>query len=667
MNCSNCGRENSQDAKFCQQCGHALALICSNCSEFNEPDARFCKNCGTENGIAKNHQQEASLQALRQTAPNGLQEKVRLAMSQIEDKRKPVTIMFVDIVGSTAKAEKMDPEEWKEVVTGAHRKLSEAIYRYEGTVAQLLGDGLLAFFGAPITHEDDPVRAVHAGLAIQESIKEYALELAGYVDDFLVRVGINTGTVVIGDMGEGMNVEYLAVGDAVNVASRVESAATAGSVWLGEDCARLVSSEFELKDQGEIQVKGKAESLRLYEVVGGISEMESHREAKDKASIFVGREREKQQLQTALLDLCKGHGQIVVILGEAGIGKSRLVEELRSFAARYDEINGDGRGEMLLVKPPSLRWLEGRSLSYGSSLSFWTITKLLMADLGLKEGASEARVELALRKRTKDLFADDVVNFLPFLINLLGLRLEGDSETLIQSLDGESLRRETLSAIYEYFSRLAEEKPTVLIFEDLHWADPSSIKALEILLSLADRAPLMILCPMRIERDHASWEIHLQAETNYAHRYTEVSLQKLSNNESDQLVDGLLGVSDLPERVRHFVMERSEGNPLYLEEVIQHLVEGGYLVEDRDTWRTTMDIGEIGVPDTLQGLLLARIDRLEEDARRTLQLASVIGRSFMYRLLKSISEVERELDNHLSQLQRADLVRENAARKCKIT
>ncbi len=658
--CSDCSFENLLDAKFCQQCGYQFVIICPKCSETIDPDARFCKNCGAEIEIAKNHQKEASLQELRQTAPKGLQEKVRLAISQIDDERKPVTILFVDLVGSTSKAEKMDPEEWKEVVTGAHRRLSEAIYRYEGTVAQLLGDGLLAFFGAPITHEDDPSRAVHAGLAIQESIKEYAQELAGYVDDFHVRVGINTGTVIMGDIGEGLHVEYLAVGDAVNVASRVESAARPDSVWLGEDCARLVISEFELKDQGEIQVKGKAESLRLYEVVGRISEKESHRKAKYKASIFVGRESEKQQLQAALLDLCKGHGQIVTIIGEAGIGKSRLVEELRSFAARYDEINESDRDEILLVKPASLRWLEGCSLSYGSSLSFWAITKLLLADLGLKEGAPEARVDLALRKRTKDLFAKDARKVLPFLVNLLGLRLEGDSEDLIQSLDGESLRRETLSAIYEYFFRLAEEKPTVLIFEDLHWADPSSIKALEVLLPLADRTPLMILCPMRIERDHASWGIHLLAETNYAHRYTKVSPQKLSNIESDQLVDGLIGMSDLPERVHHFVMKRSEGNPLYLEEVIKHLVEGEYMVEGRDTWLMTMDIGEIGVPDTLQGLLLARIDRLEEDVRRTLQLASVIGRSFMYRLLEAISGVERELDDQLSQLQRADLVRENA-------
>jgi len=658
--CSNCSSEIPLDAKFCQRCGHALAIICPICRESNESSARFCKNCGMEIGNVTNHQEKLSLRALQQSAPNDFQEKVRMAISQIDDERKPVTILFVDIVGSTSKAEKMDPEEWKEVVTGAHRRLSEAIYRYEGTVAQLLGDGLLAYFGAPITHEDDPVRAVLAGLAIQESIKQYAQELAGYVDDFRVRVGINTGTVIIGDIGEGMNVEYLAVGDAVNVASRVETAARPESVWLGEDCARLVSSEFELKEQGEIKVKGKAGSLRLFEVVGKRLEAEHGRETKDGTSVYVGREEELGQLQSALIDLCKGHGQIVVILGEAGIGKSRLVEELRSFAATYQRTKDKEQDEALLVQPESLRWLEGRSVSYGSSLSFWAITQLLLADLGLREGTTEARVELALRKRVKGLFGEGAEKALPFLIHLLGLRLEGESEALIRSLDGETLRRETLSTIYEYFSHLSAESPTVLVFEDLHWADPSSIKALEVLLPLTDRTPLMILSPTRIERDHASWDIHLLAETNYAHRYTKILLQKLSSSESTQLVDGLLGVTDLPESVRDFVMQRSEGNPLYVEEVVQHLVERGYLVKEDNTWRATTEIGDIGVPDTLQGLLLARIDQQEEDVRRTLQLASVIGKSFMYRLLEAISDSERELDDQLSQLQRADLVRENA-------
>jgi class 3 adenylate cyclase len=576
--CSKCGTENAPDAKFCQQCGQPLSIICANCSEINDPDARFCKNCGNELSQTSKPDQTASLETLQQSAPDDLQAKVRNAMSQMDDERKPVTILFVDIVGSTSKAEKMDPEEWREVVTGAHRRLSEAIYQYEGTVAQLLGDGLLAFFGAPITHEDDPSRAVHAGLEIQRLIRDYGNELAGYVDDFQVRVGINTGTVVIGDVGEGMNVEYLAVGDAINVASRIESEATPGTVWLGEDCARLISSEFDLKDQGEIEVKGKAVALRLYEVTGTRAEIARARETKGPESVYVGRDQELGKLQSAIVDLCRGHGQIAIIQGEAGIGKSRLVQELRSFTENYDVgLNNDDKNSFL-TEPSKLRWLEGRSLSYGASLSFWAITKLLMADMGLNEDVAEARIEISLRKRVKQLFGAEGENFLPYLMHLLGLKLKGEIADHIGSLDGETLRRETLSTIYEYFARLAEEQPTILVFEDTHWADPSTIKALEILLPLADRVPLMILCPMRIERDHPSWNIHLLAETNFAHRYALVTLKKLSNSESTLMMDGLLGVSDLPANIRDFVLKRSEGNPLYVEEVVQHLVEQDYLV-----------------------------------------------------------------------------------------
>jgi len=655
MICQQCGKKNDPDAVFCVQCSHPLLKTCHSCNTQNTGDALYCKNCRTELGDTSIAAYANKLQGLRDSAPKGLQEKLRLAKNEIEGQRKPVTILFADIVGSTSIAEKLDPEEWKEVVQGAHHRVSEAIYRYEGTIAQLLGDGVLAFFGAPLTHEDDPERAVRAGLDLQESITDYRRQLAGFVDDFHMRVGIHTGEVVIGQVGTDEHAEYLAIGDTVNVAARMESAAQPGDVLVSETCARLIEHAFELGEFESIKAKGKTEPVRAAVIL----------RLKDKPGLargigcvrtpFVGRSTEMNKLKQALASLCQGQGQIVAILGDAGIGKSRLLEQV------YQSICEDKDQEKSIhSQSTSIHWLEGRALSYGGSLSFWLINQLLLSDLALPEGTPEARIIVTLRQRLKNLFGDGYLELFPFLAHLLGVKLEGDFERRLRALDRASLRIQTIEVICRYFAQVAGHQPTVLIFEDLHWADPSSLETLNHLMKVTDRAALLILCLMRIDRTHESWNVKLRAETNFAHRYTEIFIERLEDNESRQLLHELLGVLDLPEDVQHLVMHRSEGNPFYLEEVIHHLVERGLISRKWDSWVVASEIGEIGVPETLQGILLARIDCLEEDIRRTLQMASVIGRSFLYRILDAISEAEKHLDDHLSQLQRLDLVREKS-------
>ena len=408
MNCVKCGYENDDDAEFCENCGSAFSRVCAHCGNPLKPRAKFCKTCGTP-AVSQypSAEEKNRLALLQQTAPSHLKEKIRISSAQVEGERKPVTILFTDIVGSTALAEKLDPEEWKEIVSGAHQRVSQVVYRYEGTIAQLLGDGVLAFFGAPITHEDDPIRAVHAALDIQQAIGDYAYTLKGYIDNFQLRVGLNTGTVVVGSVGSDLHMEYLAIGDTVNLAARLQSVAQPGRILISESTARLVGAAFELQSLGEINVKGKTKAVTIFDVVKVKAKPESGRGFKELRSPLVGRDSELAVLRTALEALFNGHGQIATILGEAGIGKSRLLEEAH-------QCSDDGH--------PTGLWIEGRAISYGQTLSFWTITHLIYNDLGLSDGDPEVRVWSALKRRVNTLFGEESSKVLPYLGHLLGVK-----------------------------------------------------------------------------------------------------------------------------------------------------------------------------------------------------------------------------------------------------
>lgn len=647
MNCPDCGTKNSNDAHFCQKCGSALVKHCPQCETRNEHDAQFCKSCG--NPLTR------ELENLQVTTPSGVEIQLHAADGSMEGERKPVTILFADIVGSTEKAEALDPEEWKEIVNEVHRRVSKAVDRYGGTVAQLLGDGVLAFFGAPITHEDDPIRGVLAALDIQEGASRLREELDGYVDDFQMRIGINTGEVVIGDVGTDLHMEYLAIGDAVNVAARLESAADPGSVFITARTARQLGEDFELLDLGELVLKGKSDPIHAFKVLDAGIAPTARRGSVQHDMPYVGRETEIEVLRSAFDSLCEGQGRFVALLGEAGIGKSRLLEESKDLVCQ-----GDGGAQKDATSFSSIRWLEGRALSYGGSLPYWTITQLIYDDLGLPDGAPKMKIKISLRMRMEGLFPEGSEDWYPYIANLLGLVNDADVQKRISSLDGETIKYQTHLALTEYFQRVVRQQPTVFVLDDMHWADPSSLEFVSKLVPLTDREALIIVIVMRIDRDHGSWDLKLGAETDFPHRYNEIQLTHLTEDQTEDFILHLLGVEKLPDDIQAILLSRGEGNPFYMEEVAHHLVERGLIERAYGSWKTVDEISEIGVPETLQGVLLARLDRLDEDIQRTLQLASVIGKSFPYRILQSVVDRGPELDEHLTHLQRVDLIREKA-------
>ncbi|MBI4790727.1 MAG: AAA family ATPase [Chloroflexi bacterium] len=658
MKCPNCSFENAADAKFCENCGQPFERACPNCGKPVSPNARFCKNCGFNLAGAAARPTPVTktepLDALRRAAPQNVATKILAERERMEGERKLVTALFTDIVGSTTLAEQMDPEDWREVVSGAHRRVSEGVYHYEGTIAQLLGDGVLAFFGAPLAHEDDAERAIRAALQILAGIHEYAGELrAKYrIPDFQMRIGLNTGLVVVGNIGSDLHMEYLAIGDTVNLAARVQSAAEPNAILITESTHRLAASLFDSEDRGKITVKGKAEPIQVYRVSGERKGAVRTRGIAGLSSPLVGRQREFATLMQITADARAGRGSIISIIGEAGLGKSRLVAEWRKATAltsyplppppspepelRFRRGGRGTEGE----GGAAIRWIEGRCLSYGTSMAHHLSTDILRAIIGASAGSSEEETHRALWQTTETLFGAEMKEVYPYLGHLLGLKLEEDMAARVKYLDGPALQSKYIAAYKRLLHALARSSPTVLICEDVHWADPSSIELGLQIIPMAAEAPIVFAFVTREDKDAAGWKLISQAHDIPGVGARELHLGPLSDTESKTLVSNLLEVEALPEQLRALILAKAEGNPFFVEEVIRMLIDRGGIALKDGKWTVTREIQNIEIPDTLQGVLTARIDRLSEDAKRTLQIAAVIGRKFQVKVLEKVLQAE---------------------------
>jgi class 3 adenylate cyclase len=556
--------------------------------------------------------------------------KILAERDRMQGERKLVTALFADIVGSTSLAEGMDPEDWREIVGGAHQRVSQAIYRYEGTIAQLLGDGVLAFFGAPLAHEDDPERAIRAGLNLLDGIASYAKELkqAGRVEDFQVRVGLNTGLVVVGDIGTDLHMEYLAVGDTVNLAARVQSAAEPGELLVTQSTYKLAMGLFEFEDQGEIEVKGKAEPIHVFRAV-----KESHGAVRRRGisgldSPLVGRSREFATLNQTIDEVGRGNGSIVSLVAEAGLGKSRLIAEWRRAVINSGAIQAD-------------HWFEGRCVSYGASMAHHLSTDLIRSLIDAPPGTSMDATRTALRTRLEALLGDELSDVYPFIAHLLGLELEDDMAARVKYLEGQALQAKYVTAFQEMLRRMATDQPTVMICEDIHWADPSSVELGLQVMPIVPEIPLVVVLVSRPDKESPGWRMVELAREVAGAGALELHLAPLTEQDSRQLVSNLLNVEALPDDVRAMILSKAEGNPFFVEEVIRMLIDQGQITSEDGGWTVAGDLESLDIPDTLQGVLMARIDRLPDDAKRTLQVAAVIGRQFRASILE---EVLKEID-----------------------
>ncbi len=566
--------------------------------------------------------------------------------------RRVITVLFCDVVGSTALAGRLDPEEWAEVMNEAFRYMIAPIEEYGGMVARLMGDAVLAFFGAPQAHEDDPQRAVLAGLGIVNGMRPFIHQFdQDYGLAFNVRVGINTGPVVVGEMGSGQSGEYTAMGDAINLAARMEQTAAPGTVQIAEDTYRLIAPLFDVWDLGGIEVKGKDEPVHAYRVLGLEPQPGRLRGLEGFSAPLVGREREIARLRDILSDLRDGHSRICYLIGEAGLGKSRLIAEVRQtwrdqLAATFGDVNPLWRG-----------WTEFVAVSFGASRPYDMLKRQLRHFCSIRETDPPA----VIHERLEALIGVYPSALHQRMHRVFGFLL-GDGSDFHS--DAGAFQRE-LRAVLEQMAQVqTAQGPVVYVIDDVHWADVASLEALRALLPLVERRPVLFLFAMRPDWSTPGWQLYVEAQLEYPAYCASIYLEPLSSGDSRTLVGELLGEAAVPDAICDLIQRKAEGNPFFVEETVRTLVDSGALRRDEGGlhWDAGADLEQvaalIGLPGNVQALLTARIDQLSPDVRRTLQLASVIGRSFASPVLERIAEKPGvALAEHLKRLAQADLVR----------
>ncbi len=634
MICPHCQTNNPEKARFCLNCGQELSLKCSNCQSDLVPGALFCMHCGQP--VQHQTQADNSRRArLTSVAPGSLAQKILSESRQAAEmrpgslrERRTVTTLLTDVVGSTELSEQMDLETWTELLNGAFDRITQVIYRYEGTIARLLGDSLLAFFGAPVAHEDDPQRAARAGLEIIEVIEQYRQQVKqDHAIEFTMRVCINTGPVIIGPVGNDLTYDYTAFGGTVNLPSRIKFAGKPMSVLVTDNTYGFISPYFECQDLGLIEVKGMANPVRVFQVMAPRAVVGRTRGFSELESPMVGRDKELAVLLRACDAVQAGLGRAVLVVGEPGMGKTRLIQEWQKAVESRSASQQNNR---------PCEWMTGRCISFKQGVPYQLVVDLIRSMIGVTNSSTEPETRLALQNYLQELFGDQLMETYPYLGHLLMLQLEGEALQKSQIADPQALQTQYVLALQKVLLAKMDLGPVILVLEDLHWADASSTEVFTRLLPLVSNGPILFCLVTRMERESAGWRLVNVAREILGSSLAEITLLNLSEKDSRSLVSNLLTIETLPEKVRSVILKKAEGNPLYMEEVIRMLIQRGTIVHKDGVWIAEHEISDRDIPDNLQGLLLARIDRLPPEARYTLLVASVVGRNFPVKVLSQV-------------------------------
>ena len=633
MKCHSCGCDNREGAKFCGECAAflAAALACPSCGTSNPKGRKFCDSCGER--LAEPVKPPPP-PGPRSYTPKHLAEKILTSRSALEGERKQVTVLFADVRGSTELASELDPEEWHSIMDRFFQILAEGVHRFEGTVNEYRGDGIMALFGAPIAHEDHAQRACYSALHLRDALRRYADELRiGKGINFAVRMGLNSGEVVVGKIGDDLRMDYTALGHTANLAARMEQIAEPGRIYLAEATAQICQGFFALRDLGRHEVRGLAQPVGVFELEG-VGRMRTRLDVSRSRgfSKFVGRQSEMAALEAALERAIAGNAQVVGVVAEAGTGKSRLCYE---FAER--------------CRARGVPVYEARGVAHGKAISLLPVLEFWRAYFGITEHdtARAARDKIAGRMVLLD---ETLAEGLSLVFDFLGVP---DPERPAPPLGPEARQRQFFDVIRRLARARSAREPAVLLFEDLHWFDRASEEFLEnVVVEIPPGNRTLVLLNFRPEY-HAAW-----MQRSY---YQQLPLLPLGPEAIAELLADLLGTDPSLAGLAEHVRERTGGTPFFIEEVVQSLVEAGVLQGARGSYRVERPAAEVAIPSTVQAVLAARIDRLPEREKRLLQTASVIGTKFSEPILKRVADLgDGELPAALHALTSAEFLYQEA-------
>jgi class 3 adenylate cyclase/tetratricopeptide (TPR) repeat protein len=631
MKCPRCQHENPPQAKFCLECGARVALTCTRCRSELPAGAKFCLECGAP--LASQATAEPRFTSPESYTPKHLAEKILTSKVALEGERKQVTVLFADLKGSMELLADRDPEEARKLLDPVLERMMEAVHRYEGTVNQVMGDGIMALFGAPLAQEDHAIRACYAALRLQETVRLYAEEVRRAEGIPLqIRVGLNSGEVVVRSVGSDLRMDYTAVGQTTHLAARMEQMATPGTILLTCETLALAEGFVQVTPLGPMGVKGLPSPIEVFELTSA-SHVRSRLQAAAARGLtrFVGRDAEIELLSQALERAGGGRGQVVAVVGEPGVGKSRLVWEFT---------HSHRTSEWLV--------LEGASVSYSKATTYFPVIELLKRyfQIEARDDARKIREKLTSKLLSLDRRLEPK---LPVLLSLLDIPVD-DPEWA--RLDPSQRQRQTLDTLKRLLLSESQAQPVLLVFEDLHWIDSETQALLDILIEGVPTARVLLLISYRPEYTHA-W-----GSKTY---YQQLRLDVLPAANADELLDALVGLDASLRAIKPLLIERTEGNPFFLEEAVRELAEIKTLVGERAAYRLAGPIQSLQLPATTQAIIAARIDRLASGDKRLLQAAAVVGKDVPVVLLQAIAEdSEEQLHAGLARLRAAEFLYEAA-------
>ena len=592
MQCPKCQTENPEGRKFCRKCGIKLSLICPKCGLENLPEDFYCGECGHTLGvptkpIPKELTFDEKIQKIQKYLPGGLTEKILAQRGKIEGERKQVTVLFADMENFTPLVEKLGPEEGYAIMDQVYEILIHKVHDFEGTVNEMTGDGVMALFGAPIALEDAPQRAIRSALAVHQEIARFSdrMKQEKGIPQIKMRIGIHTGPVVVGTLGNDLRVEFKAVGDTVNLASRIQNIAAAGTTYVSDDTFKLTEGLFRFESLGPKEIKGKEQPVHIYQVIApSSSRTRFDVNAERGLTTFVGRTRELENLLDGLDRAKAGRGQAFSLIGEAGVGKSRLLYEFHKAVTNED-----------------IAFLEGKCLSYGRGAAYHPIIDILKSTFNINETDADSKIREKVTNGLKT-FKIDVASSLPYLLELLSIKDSGMDKI---SMSPEGKKDSLIEIMKQIILKGSEIRTLVMAIEDLHWVDKSTEDALKYFLESIPGVKILLIFTYRPEC------VHTWGRKSY---HNQLTLNRLSNRESLAMAGNLLGNAQVDREIEELILSRTEGIPFFIEEHIKALKDLKIIERQNGTYKLTKNLKTITIPSTIQDVIMARVDALPEGA-----------------------------------------------------